>query len=155
MPSHASRRALSKEQIDAARRDAGAAGAEPLLLIVSKYTEIRSQLPALLEEIRALSGVRAAIKTHPAETPAPYQAAAEGVTNVRVLPATSPLAPLLKGAQLVITVNSTVAIDGLALGIPALIGGAAEQPDAVRRRGSDGRSGGAGGNRAGAAAAPV
>jgi hypothetical protein len=112
--------ALTDDQIDAARRDAGATDREPLILIVSKYTEIRGQLPALLGEIRALTGVSAAIKTHPAETPAPYQAAAEGVANVRVLPASSPLAPLLKGAQLVVTVNSTVAIDGLALGIPAL-----------------------------------
>lgn len=112
--------ALDQQAIEDARRQAGASGGEPLLLIVSKYTEIRSQLPALLAQIRALAGVRAVIKTHPAETPAPYRAAAEDVTNVRVLPASSPLAPLLRGAQVVVTVNSTVAIDSLALGIPVL-----------------------------------
>jgi hypothetical protein len=40
------------------------------------------------------------------------------------MPAATPLAPLLRGAQLVITVNSTVAIDGLVLGVPALTIGA-------------------------------
>jgi hypothetical protein len=112
--------ALTDADIAAARREAGAAGPEPLILIVSKYTEIRNQLPRLLAEIGTLPEVRAAIKTHPAETPGPYQAAAEGVANVRVLAASSPLAPLLRGTHAVVTVNSTVAIDALALGVPAL-----------------------------------
>jgi hypothetical protein len=111
---------LTADTIERARQDAGASGGEPLVAIVSKYTEIRSQLPALFAALRELSGIRAAIKTHPAETSAPYEAAAAGIPNVRVLPASYPLAPLLRAAQLIVTVNSTVAIDGLVLGIPAL-----------------------------------
>jgi hypothetical protein len=116
--------ALTQEAIEAARRRAGASAGEPLILIVSKYTEIRRELPALIAAIRELPDVRAVIKTHPAETPAPYEAVVAHAANVRVLPAAAPLAPLLRGAQLVVTVNSTVAIDSLALGIPALTIGA-------------------------------
>jgi UDP-N-acetylglucosamine 2-epimerase len=112
--------ALPTEAIAAARREAGAAGTEPLVLIVSKYTEIRGQLPALLAALRELRDVRAAIKTHPAETSAPYETAAADVPNVRVLPAAAPLAPLLRAARAIVTVNSTVAIDSLVLGIPSL-----------------------------------
>ena len=111
---------LSNAAIEQARRDAGARGTEPLILVVSKYTEIREQLPAFLEAIRQLPDVRTIIKTHPAETPAPYERAASGVPHVRVLPAAAPLGPLLRAAQLVVTVNSTVAVDALLLGTPAL-----------------------------------
>lgn len=112
--------ALSSDRIAETRRAAGASAEEPLVLIVSKYVEIRDQLPGLLDAVRRHPDVRAAIKTHPAETEAPYERASAGVANVRVLPASTPLAPLLAGAQAVVTVNSTVAIDALALGIPAL-----------------------------------
>ena len=112
--------ALPPSAIESARQAAGARAGEPLVLIVSKYTEIRSHLAPLLVALRELNAVRAAIKTHPAETPAPYETAAAGVPNVRVLAAATPLAPLLRSAALVVTVNSTVAIDALALGLPAL-----------------------------------
>ena len=112
--------ALTPQAIDAARTSAGAQGGEPLVVIVSKYTEIRRALAPLLDAVRRLGSVRAVIKTHPAETAAPYEAAAYGIANVRVLPASAPLAPLLRAARAVVTVNSTVAIDALTLGIPAL-----------------------------------
>jgi hypothetical protein len=112
--------AFSAAQVAEARHAAGATADESLVLIVSKYAEIRDQLRGVLDALRRLPGIRAAIKTHPAETSAPYERAAAGVGNLRVLPASTPLAPLLRGAQAILTVNSTVAIDGLALGIPAL-----------------------------------
>jgi hypothetical protein len=61
-----------------------------------------------------------AIKAHPAETTDPYEAAAAGIANVRVLPASADLAALLRASRAVVTVNSTVALDGLVLGVPAL-----------------------------------
>jgi hypothetical protein len=64
--------------------------------------------------------VQLAIKAHPAETTGPYEAAAAHVPNVRVLPASAPLAPLMRTSRAIVTVNSTVALDGLALGVPAL-----------------------------------
>ncbi|MGH9407867.1 MAG: hypothetical protein ACRD1V_00275, partial [Vicinamibacterales bacterium] len=41
--------------------------------------------------------------------------------NIRVLDAGAPLAPLLAAARAVLTVNSTVALDGVVLGVPALV----------------------------------
>jgi hypothetical protein len=111
---------LSRDDIDRARREAGAEAGQPLVLIVSKFSEIRPHLPALLDALRSLEQVRGAIKTHPAETPALYEAAAAAAHNLRILPSAAPLAPLLRGAAVVVTVNSTVAIDSLVLGVPAL-----------------------------------
>ena len=65
--------------------------------------------------------VQLAIKPHPAETPDVYGPATTGVPNIRVLPAGALLPPLLGAARGVVTVNSTVAIDALALGVPALV----------------------------------
>ncbi|MGB2716959.1 MAG: hypothetical protein WBC51_22445 [Vicinamibacterales bacterium] len=111
---------LPADALANARREAGATESDALVLVASKYSQIRGQLAALLDALRGCEGVRAVIKTHPAETPEPYLAAAAATANVRVLPASSPLAPLLRAARLVVTVNSTIAIDAMVLGIPAL-----------------------------------
>jgi UDP-N-acetylglucosamine 2-epimerase len=65
--------------------------------------------------------VQLAVKTHPAETPDAYGPVVEGRGNIRVLPATAPLAALLKASQAIVTVNSTVALDAAVLGVPALV----------------------------------
>lgn len=77
-------------------------------------------LPAVLEAVQTLPGTHLAIKTHPAETPDAYQAAVAGRPRATVLPASAPLAPLLAACRAVVTVNSTVALDAMALGVPAL-----------------------------------
>jgi hypothetical protein len=92
----------------------------PLVLLVTKYSEVRTVLPALLDAVRALPDAQLAIKTHPAETPDPYRAAAAGIPNVRILPASTELAPLIRASRAVVTVNSTVALDALVLGVPAM-----------------------------------
>jgi hypothetical protein len=46
---------------------------------------------------------------------------ARGHDNIRILPAAAPLGPLLRACRLVVTVNSTVALDAGVLGIPALV----------------------------------
>ena len=84
-----------------------------------------------------VEGVRVAIKTHPAETADAYAAAVAGLDRIAVLPAASPLAPLLAVSRVVVTVNSTVALDAAVLGMPALVTRAAEQSVAVRRGWSD------------------
>ncbi len=117
----AARRALSAADIDAARRAAGADRDEPLVLVVTKYREARLVLPALVSAARAVPNVRLAIKTHPAETADVYAPVAAGQPHVRVLPASTPLAPLLAAARAVVTVNSTVALDAAVLGVPALV----------------------------------
>ena len=111
---------LTPADVEAARAESGATGRRPLVLLVTKYSEIRQILPALLDALAEVPDAQLAIKTHPAETPHPYVAAAGTRPNVRVLPAATPLAPLLRASRAVVTVNSTVALDAMALGVPAL-----------------------------------
>jgi hypothetical protein len=111
---------LTEDEVGLARAAAGAADDRPLVLLATKYSEIRPVLPALLEAIKGMPGAQLAVKTHPAETPPPYERAAAGIPNVRVLPAACDLAPLLRASRVVVTVNSTVALDAMALGVPAL-----------------------------------
>jgi hypothetical protein len=111
---------LDDVQIDATRRQAGAEKDDALVLLVTKYTEVQAVLPALLGAVAEMPGVRLAIKAHPAETPDLYQAAARGISNVTVLPASADLASLIRASRAIVTVNSTVALDAMTLGVPAL-----------------------------------
>jgi glycosyltransferase involved in cell wall biosynthesis len=61
------------------------------------------------------------IKPHPAETPDVYASAVAGVANIHVAPAGAALPPLLAAARAIVTVNSTLAIDALALGVPSVV----------------------------------
>ena len=74
----------------------------------------------LIAAIRSMPDVQLAIKPHPAETAGAYEDAA-GAPNVKVLSESAPLADLLAAASALVTVNSTVAIDALALGLPSLV----------------------------------
>lgn len=112
--------ALSAAEIDAARQASGAAGRD-LVLFVGKFSQAQHVLGALADAIDRLPGVHLAIKTHPAETSNSYQAIAGNHRHITVLPAAAPLGPLLRASRLVVTVNSTVAIDAGVLGIPALV----------------------------------
>jgi len=64
-------------------------------------------------------GIRLIIKPHPAETPDVYAPVVSGIVNISMAATTTDLARLLAAADAIITMNSTVAIDGLALGVPA------------------------------------
>jgi UDP-N-acetylglucosamine 2-epimerase len=67
--------------------------------------------------------VHMAIKCHPAESAAPYERDTADLANVTIVPAGADLASLVAAARLVVTVNSTVAVDAMVLGIPALVVG--------------------------------
>jgi hypothetical protein len=113
--------ALSSDDVTAARHMAGAEPAAVLVLLVAKYAQARDVLGPLADAIAAMAGVQLAIKTHPAETPDAYAEVVKGRSNIRVLPAAAPLAPLLRASRAIVTVNSTVALDAAVLGIPALV----------------------------------
>jgi hypothetical protein len=100
-----------------------ALGWEHLIVLVTKFTQVRDVLPALFQAVSTLDDVWFVIKPHPAETADPYRAAARAAAapNVVIAPPTLDLAHLLAVARLLVTVNSTVAIDAIALGLPALI----------------------------------
>jgi hypothetical protein len=113
-------RSLDAATIDRARADAHATSGV-LVLMVTKYREARSILPALLDAVAELPGVRVAIKSHPAETADVYDEVAAGRSQVTVLPPSAPLAPLIRASRAVVTVNSTVALDAAVLDVPALV----------------------------------
>lgn len=103
----------------AARQAAGAGQPEQkLAVLAAKFTEIRDVLPALMGAVRRHPGIHLAIKAHPAETPDVYAPFTAGLPNVTVLGADADLARLLWAADALVTLNSTVAIDALALGLP-------------------------------------
>ena len=113
--------ALSPQEIAAALDAAGAGRSRALILFVAKYRQARHVLAALADAVADMPDVQLAVKTHPAETPDAYRPVAEGRANIRVLPATAPLAALLRASQAIVTVNSTVALDAAVLGVPALV----------------------------------
>jgi hypothetical protein len=65
--------------------------------------------------------MRLVIKPHPAETPDQYVAVVGDVPNISVADVATDLARLLTASDAIVTMNSTVAIDGLVLGLPALV----------------------------------
>jgi hypothetical protein len=95
----------------------------PLAVLAAKFSEIRHVLGDLTEAVAALPEMRLIIKPHPAETPDVYVPAAGGISNISIAPAQTELARLLVAADALVTMNSTVAIDGLVLGVPALVVG--------------------------------
>jgi hypothetical protein len=113
-------RALSSADLARVRDETGA-GDRPLVVFAAKEREARGALPALVAAVGEQPGIQLAIKPHPAETAEVYAAVAGGAPNIRVLPPPTPLAPLLGAASGLVTVNSTVAIDALALGLPSLV----------------------------------
>ena len=106
---------------DAIRRELGIARDQPLVILAAKFSEIDRELPALATAVAALPGVRLIVKPHPAETPDLYQPALQSAPNASIAPANADLSRLLAAADAVVTMNSTVAIDGLVLGLPALV----------------------------------
>jgi hypothetical protein len=110
-----------------ARRDAVRAslmnGGDRLCVLAAKHSEVAPVLPDLVRAMREFETARLLIKPHPAETPDVYRPVCAGAPNVSIAPADADLATLLAAADAVVTMNSTVAIDGLVLGIPALVVG--------------------------------
>jgi hypothetical protein len=106
---------------DAIRRSLRIESDRRVLALATKFSEARSHLAGLAAAVRARSRVHLVVKTHPAETPDLYAAPFAGVPNVTIAPATTDLARVLTVADGIVTVNSTVAIDGLALRIPSLV----------------------------------
>ena len=111
---------LTPEDIAATRRIIRARPDQPVVLIATKFSQVEPVLAALVKAIASMPDVCAVVKSHPAESTAVYDAAGRGASNLRILPPDADLAALLATARLVVTVNSTVAVDGLTLGIPAL-----------------------------------
>ncbi len=112
-----------KPMRDALRREFCSAADQPLAVLAAKFTEIQGVLGDLADAVRALPDMRLVIKPHPAETPESYAAVTAATPNISIADAATDLARLLTAADAIVTMNSTVAIDGLVLGLPALVVG--------------------------------
>jgi hypothetical protein len=121
--------AVSAGERVAARVALGLDDGDRAALVVSKRAQLGRWLPLLVAVTDRIDAGRAAspgqgrtrlvVKPHPAETAASY-ADVFGAGSAAIPPASLELATLLAAADLVVTVNSTVAIDAMALGIPAV-----------------------------------
>jgi hypothetical protein len=103
------------------RRAVGAEEGQSLVVVAAKYTQIAQVFPQLVRDSGEMSGVRLVVKPHPAETAAPYLAAAQGAAHVAIAPAGVDLAELTRVARLLVTVNSTAAIEAMVMGVPSLV----------------------------------
>lgn len=112
--------ALRPEAIRRVRQSLNLEDRDRLVLVTTKEKEARASLPRFLHAATRIPGVAVCIKPHPAETARAYSPYVDSHHRVTVSPSDAPLAPLLAAAAAVVTVNSTVALDAGALGIPAL-----------------------------------
>jgi len=110
-----------KPMRDALRREFCSAADQPLAVLAAKFNEIRGVLGDLAAAVKALPGMRLIIKPHPAETPEDYAAMTAATPNISIADSATDLARLLTAADAIVTMNSTVAIDGLVLGLPSLV----------------------------------
>jgi Capsule polysaccharide biosynthesis protein len=107
--------------IAATRTYAGVSPTQMLVVFAAKQREAAPYLDRLIAAVRGMPGVQLAIKPHPAETPDVYARAVGHADNVRVLSTAASLPALLAAARAIVTVNSTVALDALSLGVPSLV----------------------------------
>jgi hypothetical protein len=105
------------------RRRLGVPDGRRLAVLAAKFTEIGPTLPGVIDAASHVRDLHLVIKTHPAEVADVYAPIVANRAHVSVAPAGTGLAEALAAADLVITMNSTVAVDGLVLGVPALVVG--------------------------------
>lgn len=114
-------RTIGDADVARIRQESGAVNGRALVLFAGKERQVRRVLPLLVRAVSAMDDVQLVVKPHPAETADVYAGAIAGAPNVRVVEPSAPLPLLLAAARGIVTVNSTVAIDGMALGVPALV----------------------------------
>jgi UDP-N-acetylglucosamine 2-epimerase len=114
-------RRISVEDRKRLRESVGAGPGQHLIVVATKYSQIAPAFGALVRAAADMPDVRLVVKCHPAETPAPYRTAAGGAAHVAFAPADADLAALVASARLVVTVNSTAAIEAMPIDVPALV----------------------------------
>ena len=103
------------------RHAVGAEERQAVVVVAAKFTQIGKVFAQLVRETAVIPGVRLVVKPHPAETAAPYLAAAQGAGHVAIAPPGVDLADLTRIARLLVTVNSTAAIEAMVMGVPSLV----------------------------------
>jgi hypothetical protein len=114
-------RRLSPEDAVRLRESLGAGPGQHVVVVATKYSQIAPAFGALVRAAAKMKDVRLVVKCHPAEGPEPYLAAAGGRGTIAVAPGDADLAALVSVARLVVTVNSTAALEAMPLDVPALV----------------------------------
>jgi hypothetical protein len=103
------------------RHDLSVGEHDRLLVLAAKASEIAPHLDALFAAIAQRPGLRLVIKPHPAESREVYLRRIRTGAPIDVQEPQADLGRLLAVADGLVTMNSTVAIDALVLGVPALV----------------------------------
>lgn len=114
-------RAMTAADVERVRATLGLQESDALVLVATKEKEARRVLEPFLARAASVAGAVLVIKPHPAETSEQYAHFGRAYPHVRVTAPDAPLASLLAAARVIVTVNSTVAIDAGGLDIPALV----------------------------------
>jgi hypothetical protein len=113
--------ALTAGELAKAREDTGARPDQHVVLLAIKYrTAWDETLRALAAAVGEMPDVHLVIRPHPGDAPGCYDGLISGLANARVAPRSSSPVALITSARLVVTINSTVAIEAMPLGVPAL-----------------------------------
>jgi len=114
-------RALTPDDLERVRAEAGVEAGQHLVLVAAKrIPEFDASFAALFDAVRQMPDVHLVVRPHPAETAEPYARLAGDAPNVRVVPLSVNPVALMLSARLVVTINSTVAIEAMALDVPSL-----------------------------------
>lgn len=105
----------------ALRQEVGLGPGQHLVLVAAKRAQLGTTFPALVAAVAERRDVVLLVKPHPAEGAEAYAAESEGVPNVKVAPSTADLARLTAVARVLVTANSTAAIEAMAIDVPALV----------------------------------
>jgi hypothetical protein len=104
-------------------RETLGAGTGSLVILAAKFSEIHAELPALFDAVAAHASTHLVVKPHPADRADDYRRVAGDRPRITIAEADADLGRLLAAADAVATMNSTVAVDAMVLGIPALVVG--------------------------------
>jgi hypothetical protein len=114
-------RRMTAAERDRVRAGAGANSGQKLVVLATKFTQIGAWFAPLVHAVDETPGVHLVVKCHPAESAAPYEQAARSSRKVTVMSAGTDLAELVACADLIVTVNSTAALEAMALDVPGLV----------------------------------
>lgn len=103
------------------RQSVGAEDGQVLMVVAAKYTQIQRVFRDLVSAAASIPDVLLVVKCHPAEGPEPYLRDAGGIGSVRIAEASVDLAALIRASRLLVTVNSTAALEAMVLGTPSLV----------------------------------
>jgi len=115
--------ALSPGDREAIRREAGGVATGRIVLVAAKHDQLGPWFRALVDAVAATPAVRIVVKPHPAEGSEPYIRDAAHTQAVFIAPPQADLARLTAVADVLVTANSTAAIEAMAIGVPALVVG--------------------------------